>query len=82
MKKNAPEPLNIQDIQLLQRRLYDRVMSDLQQEDAPAVVYQVAFKLVDTANLDVDSGNVALEQTLEGLPEEFKRKMNLPEWKE
>ncbi len=78
--KNTPEPLNIQDIQILQRRLSDRVMSDLQQEDAPAVVYQVAFKLVDTANLDVDSGNVALTECLEGLPEEFKKNIKLPGW--
>ena len=78
--KNAPEPLNIQDMQLLQRRLYDRVMSDLQQDDAPAVIYQVAFKMVDTANLNVDSGDVTLQQTIDELPDEFKRKMNLPEW--
>ncbi len=78
--KNVPEALTLEDMKLLQRKLYNYVMDGLDNPEAPAVVVSTAYKLVDSARLDPDTGDVTA-QLIDELPEEFKVHIKkTPEW--
>ncbi len=79
--KNEPEALTLEDMKLLQRKLYNYVMDGLDNPEAPAVVVSTAYKLVDSARLDPATGAVsATDQLIDELPEEFKVHIKAPEW--
>ena len=80
--KNEPEALTLEDMKLLQRKLFNFCMDGLDNPEAPAVVVSTAYKLVDSARLDPATGNVsATEQLINDLPDEFKVHIkNRPEW--
>ncbi len=77
---NKPEQLSLEDITLLQRKLYNYVMDGLSSPDVPAVIVTTAYKFVDSARLDPDTGDVTA-QLIDELPEEFKVHIKkTPEW--
>ncbi len=78
--KNEPEALTLEDMKLLQRKLFNFCMDGLDNPEAPAVVVSTAYKLVDSARLDPDTGDVTA-QLIDELPEEFKVHIKkTPEW--
>lgn len=80
-KKNEPEPLTPEDMKALQRRLYEHVSRRLLEEDPPAAVLQTAYKMTSDARIDLDTGDVYVEQLMEELPDHFKTEFKKPEWK-